>query len=304
MITSTTERSENMKSTTSPVYSLPWIEIGQELFACVVRLDRSVAAQWRAWLHPEQRKVSHNSLEALMADMASGNFRLTHEAVCFDGSGYIIDGQHRLIALAGVREGLFVDVLVVWNKAASLRDPINVGFARTIAFLTGRAPKLTAGISAIRSLESGYRVTHKLTVAEADGIFDRHGATITELLKDIPGLGGSLGGLIAAAVWASPLDRDMVVEFVQKVLTGEMIARGNPAYAFRTWKESNPMLDSWSVSLAALNCLRAALAREELRLVFVSEVGYRTVTGRRRALKVPHTPGPQLVPSGGDRERT
>ena len=78
-----------------------------------------------------------------------------------------------------------------------------------------------------------------------------------------------------------PIDAKGTLDYLGKVTSGEMIARGDPAFAFR--------------NCASLNCLRHHLNGVKLSSVYTGEMGYRASCGKRRAMRVPYTPGADQV---------
>ena len=56
------------------------------------------------------RQIKLMKLNALMSDLKKGQFRLTHQGIAFDRHGVLIDGQHRLKAIAetGVSAVMYV----------------------------------------------------------------------------------------------------------------------------------------------------------------------------------------------------
>lgn len=270
-------------------------DLGHGIHARVMLVTPEIAKKWLERNHEDQRTISAAAVEAIANDIRRGAWRLTHQAIAFDAESRLIDGQHRLSAIMAAEEPAYL--LVVWNKATGLHDPIDRIRARTVAFITGRDSKTTAALAALRSFEVGYQVCTTLTVAEADDLHARHGEAIGHIKNDVAGAHKMFGGLLAACVWALPVDRVKVTEFAQKVTTGEMIGRGDPAWAFRSWKERNLSSSSWVMALAAFNCIRHHIVGATIANVHIGEMGYRAITTKRRALKVPGTPDASLVPT-------
>ena len=103
---------------------------------------------------------------------------------------------------------------------------------------------------------------------------------------------------MGACIWALPCNQKKVIEFAEKTATGEMIGRGNPVYAYRGWLERNTASHRWDAVMAALNCISYFLHGEELASVHTGASGYRAFCSRRRALRVPNTPSPEVVLPG------
>lgn len=59
------------------------------------------------------RKLRKTRTEKLARDMRAGNWRETHQGIAFDESGTLLDGQHRLAAVA--ESGCSLRMLVTWG---------------------------------------------------------------------------------------------------------------------------------------------------------------------------------------------
>ena len=70
----------------------------------VVSITPAKARKWLEKNHPRNRPVSWSRVEAFANDMLDGNWRLTHQGICFDGDGFLVDGQTRLV-FAGYSDG-------------------------------------------------------------------------------------------------------------------------------------------------------------------------------------------------------
>lgn len=101
-----------------------------------------VAAQWtevtaefaaRALesLNTQNRRPRESSIKRIARSMERGSFRITHQAIAFDESGILIDGQHRLEAI--VRTGKPQWMLVVTGLKPMTREVTDTGTARTPA---------------------------------------------------------------------------------------------------------------------------------------------------------------------------
>jgi hypothetical protein len=271
------------------------IEIGRGLSAEVVDVSPEVAKAFLAKGHPDQRAVSWERVDSFVNDLAAGNWQLTHQGAAVDADGYTIDGQHRFHAI--VKADVTVPMLIVYNHGASFHAPIDRGRPRTVATLTNRTTRITAALGAIRSLEGGYHVSTPMTVAEADGLWERHGDAVASVIHSVPKSSKILGGTMAALAWSMPVDGARVIEFASKVTTGEMISRGDPAFSFRSWWDRQQKITTWDMSMAAFNCLRHHLIQRTMAQVYVTPTGYQAITTRRRAMKIPGTPSSEFVPT-------
>lgn len=263
--------------------------VKQTLSCKVVRVSPALAAHWLKRNHPNNRRLNQGQIAGFVADMQAGKWVLTHQGIAFDANGNMIDGQHRCHAI--VQAGVEVDLLVVNNPEGSYQSPIDFGWKRNIATVQNWSTREVAAIGALRSLEHGYASNSKLTMAEAVEIHEHHLEALRECNRE-----RTTGGLIAACVWAYPCAPGPTLDFLSQVCNGEMIARGDPAWAYREWKKRNARMQTWEHAKAALNCLRFVVHGQPMRGVFVGEMGYRAFTAQRRKLKVPFTPPAETVP--------
>jgi hypothetical protein len=270
--------------------------IGEGISARVVDVTPEIARRWLEKNHAENRSLSDSKIEAYASDMRGGFWRLTHQGICFDGDGTLTDGQHRLHAV--IRSGATVKMLVFGNEGAAFSDPIDTGRARSVAFLIGQTTRMVAGANVLRMLETGYELNHPQTSSEAAEVLERHASAIAAL-RSAPRFYGMTGPTLAACAYAQPCDPDGVLRFAGQFNSGEMIQRGDPAFALRAWFGSTTgrSTRSFGRALATLNAIRHACAGSTLATIHVAPEGYNAATTRRRALDVPNTPGVSLVPS-------
>jgi hypothetical protein len=236
--------------------------VGGTLHPSVVTITPEIAAKWLERNHKDNRPLNWRRIEAMANDMRSGNWKLTHQAIAFDGEGTLLDGQHRLNAV--VQAGVPVKMLIVRNDAGEFHDPIDRGASRSIALLIGKNARTVGALVVLRMLEQGCYTAVPMTLAEADEMYSHHKEQIERLGNSVPGFYKLTGGVQAACVWALPCNESLVCEWATKVLTGEMIRRGDPAYAFRGWRDRNPRSSGWLQAMAALSCIRYAITKQDL----------------------------------------
>lgn len=261
----------------------------------VVTVTPELAKRWLEKVHPN-RKISWPRVEAMSHDILNGKFVLTHQGICFDADGLLVDGQHRLSAIVAAK--VSAELIVFHHPAAKIDDPVDRGRPRSIAMTLNLHDRDAAALNVLRMFEAGYRLHTPATVASISQALERHGPVLDAIIQ-VPYRGRLLAGVIAAGVWARPCGPEKTDEFLSCVASGEMIARGHPAFSFRAWQERNKRAYAFDVGLAALNCLRHFLNDLPLTSVYTSEGGLRAFCSRRRALRVPHTPGTDTVLSMG-----
>lgn len=261
----------------------------------VVDVTPELATRWLEKNHPNNRPVAWNRVGAFANDMRSNAWKLTHQGVCFDGDGHLIDGQHRLQSV--LQATVTVQMLVIRTTVGDFHDPIDRVGPRSVGTIMGVTGRDVSCLNMLRMMETGFEIHTPLTVNEAEGIQERHRAYLEEL-RTIPGRGKLTGPVQTALVWALPCGRERTIDFATRVASGEMIGRGHPAWAFRRWRELNKRAESWDTTMAALNALRHYLNEAGVTALHTGVAGYRAFCSKRRALRIPHTPAVDIVPSG------
>ena len=135
----------------------------------------------------KNRSVRKQEVEAYAREIKRGTFALTHQGIAFDESGHLIDGQHRLMAIATA--GVPVQMVVARGVVPAAFSIIDRGASRTmrdvvslnVADVGEGYAMMRNGVmlSAISQLVScGYRKM-KLTPNEVLKLFDAFGAHTT-----------------------------------------------------------------------------------------------------------------------------
>lgn len=107
-----------------------------------------------------QRKVSRPRVERYARDMAAGRWALNGETIAFDSEGRLVDGQHRLHAVA--RSGATVPMLAVRGVEPGAFPTIDQGFSRTASAVLGTNGE---GTTVTRTLASVDATSFSATVA-------------------------------------------------------------------------------------------------------------------------------------------
>lgn len=251
------------------------------------------AARWLSGNHEGQRSVSTKRARSIANDIIAGNWKVTHQAIAFDGAGRLIDGQHRLTAV--VMAGKAVPMYVAKNGQAELHDPIDRGRPRPVGFVAGLQARTSAACTLVHRMEIG-QVSYlaPVTVAEVVTVHAANEAWFSDVASVMPP-SRCPAGLAAACVWTMPIDRVATLDFLAKVRDGEMLKKGDPAHSFRNWITNGKRMTSMDVALAAMNCLRHHINGVTCSAVQPAEMGYRAACSRRRSMKVPRTPGNDVV---------
>ena len=78
----------------------------------------------------KNRSIRKQEVEAYAREIKRGTFALTHQGIAFDENGHLIDGQHRLMAIATA--GMPVQMVVSRGVAPSSLTVIDRGASRTM----------------------------------------------------------------------------------------------------------------------------------------------------------------------------
>lgn len=98
--------------------------------ASVVFVTPEMAERWLK-LNTHNRKLRERDIKTYARDMRSGNWLLTGEGVKFASDGSLLDGQHRLTAIA--RTGVTVPMYVMRGISPEAQGVMDTGRKRTAA---------------------------------------------------------------------------------------------------------------------------------------------------------------------------
>lgn len=103
-----------------------------------------MASDWRSHrAYDHNRRVSQSVTARYQRDMESGLWKLTRQGLIFDTLGKLIDGQHRMLALANCDHGALakqygqagIPFWIYPNEARDTFDTLDQGYKRTAAHL-------------------------------------------------------------------------------------------------------------------------------------------------------------------------
>ena len=95
-------------------------------------IDADIAIEWLA-TQVRNRSTTDMTVNTYREDMRAGRWKYTAEAIKFDWYGRLIDGQHRLEALAGTKgdeDQVIIEVLVVRGMDPASQDAMDQGRRR------------------------------------------------------------------------------------------------------------------------------------------------------------------------------
>lgn len=187
------------------------------------------------------RPVKPNLVAYLTQEILSGAWKVNGEPVILDENGILLDGQHRLRAI--IAAGRNVETLVVRGVKKDVFPTIDTGGKRSggdILALAGYTDtnKAAALLRWIARWENGSLQSREQAPGhELLALAKRHPEfhnSISPLCGPTLGRLGFSRGYLQFLHWATHQSRPNTAKnFWHGVLTGEVIAKGDPAYALR-----------------------------------------------------------------------
>ena len=101
----------------------------------------------REWLKRNtiNRDLRPSNVKFLRQQWDNGNWRIVHPGIAFDENGNVLDGQHRLVFISELDDGLHVPINVTTNAHSDSFDAIDIGAKRS----TSDIHKIPAGLAAV-----------------------------------------------------------------------------------------------------------------------------------------------------------
>lgn len=266
----------------------------------IMTITPALATRWLALNTKSNRNLSNTTVEAYASEMRAGRWQLTHQAIAFNQAGELIDGQHRLQAV--VLSDTTIQAYVATGLSLEYNAPIDVGYARRPGQILHKSSRWVSIVRGLTLLESGnLSRSFKSTVGGIEEVGARHAAAIDAVLS-APHT-HVLMGVLSACAWAWPLSQNKVLSFQTQLSTGELLERGDPAFALRNWMQAGRRT-TYETLVAGCNALRYLLRNEKLQRIATAHgdtrdslSGYAYLCGRRRTAKLPGTPTAEQVPS-------
>lgn len=95
----------------------------------IIAVTPDIATKWLATNADNNRKISKKMVNTYARDMIAGTWEMTGEAIKFDTTGRLIDGQHRLSAVIAAHKT--VNMAVITGLEPSVMDVIDTGKSRS-----------------------------------------------------------------------------------------------------------------------------------------------------------------------------
>lgn len=211
--------------------------------ARVITLTPAIATQLLA-RNPRNRKVSNRNYAIVLRAIQRGEWKLNGEAIKVDSDGFILDGQHRCLAV--VDSGTPIQTFMIEGLEPDAQDTMDTGKSRGLAdILSIRGHVNTAALAAIarriylfetHGLKAATQSSYPTTNHEVLAFFEAN-RWIESLVNDanrvasLAKMPASLAGLLMHVF--QTLDRDDSAFFFYRLQTGENLESTSPIYALR-----------------------------------------------------------------------
>lgn len=122
----------------------------------IVSVSPSLASEWLQ-RNIDNRPLRRAWVEAFKGIFTRGEYIETHQGVAFAKSGRLLDGQHRLTAVAEMPEGFRVSMLVATDLPDEAFLALDQGGKRTTSDILSESPRLVEVARLLASIHAGSR---------------------------------------------------------------------------------------------------------------------------------------------------
>ena len=257
-----------------------------------------MAKKWLALNCKTNRKISIRTVEAYAREIKAGRWQLTHQAIAFNQTGELIDGQHRLSAVVLAKKA--IKAYISTGLPLEYNAPIDQGYGRRVDQIMGKSPRYVSVIRGMFYLENAnLGQSFKTQVGLIEELAHRHGTAVDQVMAKGVGADGIRvpAGFLSAAAYALPISPEKVLSFVQQVHTGELLVKHDPAHTIRRWFLQADRHSTKEILIASCNSLAFLLKGKPMIHVTAGRgderegvAGYLYLCQKRRVLKLPATP--------------
>jgi len=194
------------------------------------------------------RNISQSRVNAMISDIKSGKWLLTHQGISFDNDGNLLDGQHRLAAC--YQSGISIQTLV--TKGMTAQDCVAIDNVRPRT-ITDHAKQIGLDISTSHSsvalcLEYGPDFKSHISIDKKLELIEKYQDGIgfaIKICKQAPGFQAPCKAVIARAYYTK--DPDKLKRFMEVFIS--MVPEGKPESAATALRKylSTSKLYGWAV---------------------------------------------------------
>lgn len=258
----------------------------QKMAQVIVTVTPEMAREWLKLNVANNRTIRRTDVEAYKELIKDDRWLLTPEGIQFNVNGRLIDGQHRLTAIA--ESGKSVQMVVWHNVPVAAMEYLNTGRTRSLADVLTVTGGVGADVSARHMVSRAaviYDLHHpkdglrKQTVQHYDWVKERYLEDIAWAGRNYPGGAGGNVGVLTRKVRAAPImgalalahkkNPEEIETFTRRLDTGLELTDNDPAYALRRYLDGGDMggINRLQFSYAALRCAYAAVHKRKLSII-------------------------------------
>jgi hypothetical protein len=214
-----------------------------KITARFVIVTPDMARQWLAG-NTHNRHLRGRRIGPLVADMSTGNYVLNGETVKRAADGTLLDGQHRLAAIA--ESGIAQEMLVVEGLAGPAQETTDIGIKRNFSdVLALRGEKDAFTLAAVCRLvtiwEAGgraYTGAGNITPTPAQMLATLHRypglRSVTRMAMNVSLHCDMPASHIGLGIWLfAGIDEEDADHFFARLADGQALVKGDPIYELR-----------------------------------------------------------------------
>ena len=182
------------------------------------------------WLdgNVHNRPLDHKYVDYIAQEIKAGRWKLMHQGIAFDPHGVLLDGQHRLWAIA--LSGVAVQINVTFNAPPECQEYLDGGKLRTRAermSLNNRLGRVrTAQLAVLRAMLRGLGPDRRMSYSEEVELMAEYKPVIDFAIghlatNRIKGVSASATCAVIARAWYCVADLERLERFCEVLRTGQ-----------------------------------------------------------------------------------
>lgn len=205
-----------------------------------VRCTPDIASKWLSECNTHNRPMKPRHVQAISDAIKSGRWIENGDTIGFDVTGKLIDGQHRLSAIA--LSGFTVDIIVVRGLPEKAFQTKDTGARRTSSDTLS-----VLGEKNTKSLSSAVRFVHSYLTRQHSASLHLDNQTSVEVLKRNPGIRDSVQFIVGLNLrvvlrdsvsagchyFCAQKDKELADWFFTRLKDGLGIGESDPVYLLR-----------------------------------------------------------------------
>jgi len=199
----------------------------------LITITPATAQEWMKKNTSNNRSLRYRDVKKYANDIKNGNWKITHQGIAFDADGKLIDGQHRLAAIA--LAGMPVRMFVATGVDPSVINVVDSGVTRTMSDrmkVAGldeiyRSTRSAAFVNAVNYLKFGHAASEKLSTCDMQEAIAKYydACAYANSMKNSPC--GSKAGVIVALISAMQTEWKSAVDAFVACVNHNEIGTGN-----------------------------------------------------------------------------